>query len=192
MVSTTTGRSVFTIILATVFLFLLIVQPSALSAKSDPPIYVEADHMTSLENKNSVLFTGNVDAKQGDVRIRSDEMTVYYTPEKKGKKGKKKTGKTGSKQQVEKIVCVGNVEVSRDDWLGTAKKMYYISRTKQVVLVNKAKAWQGPNMVSGEKIIYYIDENRSEVIGSTKTTIVGKDKKKKKSRVKMTIVPGKK
>lgn len=191
MVSTITGRSVFTVLLATVFLFLLFVKPPTLSAKNDPPIYVEADHMTSLENKSSVLFKGNVDAKQGDVRMRSDEMTVYYTPKKKGKKRKKKTGKTNSKQQVEKIVCVGNVEVSRDDWLGTAKKMYYIGKTQQVILVNNAKAWQGPNMVSGEKIIYYIDENRSEVIGSTKTTIVGKDKEKKKSRVKMTIIPGK-
>ena len=188
MASTTTGRSVFTALLATVFLYLHFVQPSSLSAKSDPPIYVEADHMISLENKNSVLFKGNVDAKQGDVRMRSDEMTVYYTPKKKGKKKKKKTG---SKQQVEKIVSVGNVEVSRDDWLGTSQKMYYINKTQQVILVNNAKAWQGPNMVSGEKIIYYIDENRSEVIGSTKTTIVDKDNEKKKSRVKMTIIPGK-
>ncbi len=191
MLPTTLRSRIQTALFLTATFLLFTAQPAPLFAENDPPIYVEADHMTSLENKNSVLFKGNVDAKQGDVRIRSDNMTVYYTPEKKGKKNKKKRSKTGSKQQVEKIVCVGNVEVSRDDWLGTAKKMFYISKSKQVILVQNAKAWQGPNMVSGEKIIYYIDENRSEVIGSTKTTVAGKGKKKKSSRVKMTIIPGK-
>ena len=158
-------------------------------AQEDPPIYVEADHMTSLEKTNSVFFKGNVDAKQGDVRIRSDEMTVYYTEDKKDK-GKKKKSTTNARQQVEKLVCVGNVEVTRDEWLGTSKKMYYLSKKRLVILINNAKAWQGQNMVSGDKIIYYLDENRSEVVGTTKTTVAGKKKKKKSGRVKMTIIPG--
>lgn len=164
---------------------------SLLNAKNDPPIYVEADHMTSLEKKSSVLFKGNVDAKQGDVRIRSDEMTVYYTEAKKNKSKNKKDTKTNAKQQVEKLVCVGNVEVTRNDWLGTSKKMYYLSKKRQVILIDNAKAWQGPNMVSGAKIIYYLDENRSEVIGGTKSTIGSQGTGKKPSRVKMTIIPGK-
>lgn len=174
-----------------VALFSIAGHTSLLYAEDDPPIFVEADHMTSLEAKSSVLFKGNVDAKQGDVRIRSDEMTVYYTQAKKSQ-SKKKNRKPGTaKQQVEKLVCVGNVEVTRDEWLGTSKKMYYLSKKRQVILIDDAKAWQGPNMVSGEKIIYYLDENRSEVIGSTKTTVTDKNNKKKSPRVKMTIIPGK-
>ena len=49
---------------------------------AESPIYIEADHMTSTENNNAVLFTGDVDAKQGNLRIRSDKMTVYYTDNK--------------------------------------------------------------------------------------------------------------
>jgi len=160
---------------------------SPVYGKEDPPIFIEADHMTSLEKSGSVLFKGNVDAKQGEVQIRSDEMTVYYTQEKKSKS--KKSAKIKGKQQVEKIVCVGNVEVTKKEWLGTSKKMYYLAKKRQVILIDNAKAWQGQNMVSGDKIIYYLDENRSEVIGSTKTTITEKGKKQS-SRVKMTIIPG--
>lgn len=154
---------------------------------SEAPINVEADHMTSVEKTGSVVFTGNVDAKQGDVRIRSDEMTVYYTKadEENKKEGKKMT------QQVEKLVCVGNVEVTRQEWLGTGKKMVYLSKERQVILIDNAKAWQGQNVVSGSKIIYYLDEGRSEVIGGrTSTTLAGSDKKgkKKPSRVNMTII----
>lgn len=166
-----------------VFVFLL--QASAFCA--DAPINIEADHMTSTEKTSSVVFTGNVDARQGDVRIRSDEMTVYYT-----KKGENKgDGETKPTQQVEKLICVGNVEVTRQEWLGTGKKMIYLSQERQVILIDNAKAWQGQNVVSGSKIIYYLDEGRSEVIGERISTTIAdsKDKAKKKpSRVKMTII----
>ncbi len=154
---------------------------------SDAPIHIEANKMTSTEKTNSVVFTGDVDAKQGDVRIRSDEMTVFYTPGAAGQEKKGEQKKTT--QQVEKLICVGNVELTRGQWLGTAKKMVYLSKERQVILTDNAKAWQGQNMVSGDKIIYYLDEGRSEVISSKTTTEAGESESKKKpSRVNMTIM----
>ncbi len=152
---------------------------------NDAPIHIEANHMTSTERTNSVVFTGEVDAKQGDVRIRSDKMTVYYTQTDKDKKAEKT-----ATQQVEKLVCVGDVEITRGEWLGTSQKMTYLSNERQVILTDNAKAWQNQNMVSGDKIIYYLDEGRSEVVGDrTATTIGGKEKDgKKPSRVNMTIL----
>jgi len=151
----------------------------------DAPIHIEANRMTSVEKSNSVIFTGDVDAKQGDIRIRSDKMTVYYA----SKDQKVKKGEKQPTQQVEKLICIGNVEITRSEWLGTAKKMIYLAKKRQVILTENAKAWQGQNMVSGDKIIYYLDEGRSEVIGGTSTT-VGKNEsgKKKPSRVNMTIL----
>jgi lipopolysaccharide export system protein LptA len=157
---------------------------AAKDAPKDAPIQVEADHMTSTEKTNSVLFTGSVDARQDDVRILSDEMTVFYTP-----KGKTKDKQKTATQQVEKLVCVGNVEITRGEWLGTSKNMTYLSKERQVHLVGNAKAWQGQNMVSGDKIIYYLDEGRSEVVADrTSTTIGAKKNEKKPGRVNMTIL----
>ena len=153
-------------------------------ARAESPIYVEADQMSSTEKTNSVLFTGDVDAKQGDLRIRSDKMTVYYTePDESEGEEKKSTS-----QQVEKLICEGNVEITRDDWLGTADTMTYLSEQRQVILSGNAKAWQDQNMVGGEKIVYYMDEGRSEVVGGTSVTVGGEQKEKKKSRVKMRIL----
>jgi lipopolysaccharide export system protein LptA len=143
--------------------------------------------MTSTEKTNSVVFTGEVDAKQGDVRIRTDKMTVYYTA--KDAKASKTQKEQKATQQVEKLICLGNVEVTRGEWLGTAKKMIYLSKERQVILTDTAKAWQGQNMVSGDKIIYYLDEGRSEVVGKSSTTVGSSGGSgKKKSRVNMTIL----
>ena len=165
------------------FGFLLIAGPLPALA-DDAPIHIEANKMTSTEKTNSVVFTGDVDAKQGDVRIRSDEMTVFYTSKSSDKGKEKKVS-----QQVEKLICVGNVEVTRGEWLGTAKKMIYLSKERQVILTDNAKAWQGQNRVSGDKIIYYLDEGRSEVVGKASSTAdAGSGGKKKPSRVNMTIL----
>ncbi len=162
---------------------------------SEAPIHIESNRMTSTEKSNSVVFTGDVDAKQGDVRIRSDEMTVYYTTADsltKPANKKKSTAPSEKKatQQVEKLISTGNVEVTRGEWLGTAKKMIYLSKERQVILTDNAKAWQGQNVVSGDKIIYYLDEGRSEVIGDSKATKVSDTEKgkTKPSRVNMTIL----
>ena len=150
-----------------------------------PPFKLKPTSMSSTEKTNSVVFTGEVDAKQGDVRIRSDEMTVYYTQQEKDK-----NVENTASQQVEKLVCVGHVEITRGEWLGTSKKMVYLSKERQVILTDNAKAYQGKNMVSGDKIVYYLDEGRSEVVGDgTGTTIGGKATgEKKSSRVNMTIL----
>jgi len=73
---------------------------------NDAPIHIESNRMTSTEKSNSVVFSGDVDAKQGDVRIRSDEMTVFYNSQEsptKQKDKKKPTPQTEKKatQQVE-------------------------------------------------------------------------------------------
>ena len=162
---------------------------------AEAPIHIESNKMTSTEKSNSVIFSGDVDAKQGDVRIRSDEMTVFYHDMESDPKGKdkKKASPAGEKkatQQVEKLICIGNVEVTRGEWLGTGKKMVYLSKERQVILTENAKAWQGQNMVSGDKIIYYLDEGRSEVVGGSKASTAGSSDsdKKKPSRVNMTIL----
>jgi len=155
----------------------------AVAEEKDPPVYVEADQMSSTEDANSVLFKGNVDAQQGDLRILSDEMTVYYTD------AATEDSDSDTAQKIDKLICVGNVELSTEEWLGTSDKMIYYSDNRKIYLIGNAKAWQDENMVSGEKIVYYIDEGRSEVAGGT-TTVIGDsgEEEEKKSRVKMTIM----
>ncbi|WP_457573849.1 lipopolysaccharide transport periplasmic protein LptA [Desulfolithobacter sp.] len=148
---------------------------STLPAAAPPaaePIHVEADRMVSQEKDSSVVFMGNVEARQGDLVIRADEMTVYYTPD--------KAGKNPGSSQVHKLVCRGNVEITRDDWLGTGRRMDYFAEKRKVVLTGDARAWQGQNMVAGKTITYYLDEGRS---------IVEQDRTKAGGRVKAVIHP---
>ncbi len=156
--------------------------PGAADKKS-APINIEADQMISRAKTNSVIFQGNVDARQGELLIRTDRMTVYYSPEETGSPG---PGPGGG--DVEKLICTGNVQISQGDWLGTGKRMDYFAKERKVVLTGNARAWQGQNMVSGKTITYYLDEGRSIVEGPASAN--GRKSGKKSGRVKAVIQPG--
>ena len=144
--------------------------------KDDAPINIEADRMVSQEAKNSVVFIGNVDASQGKVTIRADEMTVQYEESEPG--GKKEADKSGKgKSKVKRLICIGNVQVTQEDWLGTGERMDYYADERKVVLSGNAKASEGQNMVSSDTITYFLDEKRS----------VFEQDKTKPGRVKATI-----
>ncbi|GAB4340070.1 MAG: hypothetical protein Kow0089_13490 [Desulfobulbaceae bacterium] len=137
--------------------------------------------MVSQEQEHSVIFTGNVDARQGDLLIRTDEMIVYYD---QNGKGEEKMGAGG----VRKLVCLGNVQISQGEWLGTGNRMDYYAGERKVILSGNAKAWQDKNMVAGKTITYFLDEGRSIVEGPVRAE--GKEGRKK-GRVKAVIQPGK-
>ena len=166
-------RQIVILVLALLAATILWTAASTLAADSGKePIHIEADRMISQEDKNSVVFIGNVDARQGDLTIRAQEMTVYYAPKGKG-------NKDSGDNEVTKLICRKNVEITQGDWLGTGNRMDYLAKERKVILSGNAKAWQGPNMVSGKTIVYYLDEKRS---------IVEQDKKKS-GRVTAVIHP---
>jgi lipopolysaccharide export system protein LptA len=112
---------------------LLLAASPGFCQNDDKPINIEADRMISQEEKNSVVFIGNVDASQGKVTIRTDEMTIYYQPN-DPKKSKNQS------RQVKKMICVGKVKVTQEDWLGTGERMEYFADARKVILYGNAKA----------------------------------------------------
>jgi lipopolysaccharide export system protein LptA len=156
----------------------LLVLGTCAHAAEEPeqPISIEANRMVSQENQNTVVFIGKVDARQGNLTIRSDEMTVYYTEKQENSK-KGQEGKTSS--QLEKLICKDNVKITQGDWLGTGDRMDYFAKERKAVLSGNAKAWQGQNSVTGKTITYYLDEKRSVVEQDTTS----------KGRVKAVIHP---
>ncbi len=129
---------------------------------ADAPIYIEADRMESDQLQDVVVFTGSVQAKQGDIVIHADEMTVNYSTAAPKKTGNEPQNEKIT-QKINTILARGNVKVVKDDWVATGDTMRYFSSERKVRLSGNAKAWQGQNQISGERIIMYLDEGRSVV-----------------------------
>lgn len=141
---------------------------------TNTPIHIEADRMESVQKENAVLFTGKVEAKQGELVINSDKMTVYYL----NSEEKKKPG--AQSQKIKKLFATGNVEIQNEGWVATGNNIEFFEKERKALLTGNAKVWQDNNMVTGERVWLYLDEGKSIVERSTK----------KGERVKAFFYPG--
>lgn len=120
-------------------------------AGSNLPITIKSNELSADNKGKTAVFTGKVVAKQGDVTIFCDKMTVYY----------------GTIQgDVDKIEADGNVRIVQENRTGLAAHAVYESRAGKVTLTGGGpKVMQGTDTVSGEVITYFLDEDRSSVTG---------------------------
>jgi lipopolysaccharide export system protein LptA len=130
------------------------------------PIQVEADRMESSQENNAVLFFGNVKANQDNLSIQADEMTVLYTRTPSGP-GAAAESAADLGQKIDKITAKGHVKIVQGDWVAAGETMDFNADARIVILAGNATAWQEQNMVSGEKIVLYLNEGRSVVESSS-------------------------
>jgi lipopolysaccharide export system protein LptA len=128
------------------------------SSGNKTPIHIEADRMVSMKTDNAVLFTGNVDAKQGQMTIRAAEMTVYYFANEEKAKASQ-----SEERNLKKILASGNVEIQNDGMTGTGDKMEYYEAERKMILIGNSKVWQDNNLVTGHTVVVFLDQGKSIV-----------------------------
>ncbi len=123
-------------------------------------IHISSDHMEASEKAGTVVFTGHVVAKKGDLTIHADRLEVFY------EKKKATTGDKKRKKVLQRIVATGHVKVVQAGRVGTGAKAVYDKRHEKIILLGSAQVTQGPNRVSGDRITLFLNEDRSVVEGS--------------------------
>lgn len=162
------------------FVFLFIPQAPSFSQESstsnqiskEKPIIVYSDTLELDQEKKIIAFEGEVRAQAEDVDINCQKMLVYYIGSPENKESNLKSSR------IDKIIALGNVVISRLE-SGTARagKAIFYQNEGKVILTENPCVRQGPDFVEGQRIIIFLNENRSIAEG-------GETK-----RVKATIFP---
>ena len=113
---------------------------------SRAPIDITSD--TVEADQKRVTFKGNVVAKQEDVTLYANTLVVVYDPDTK---------------KLKQIVATGNVKVVQLDRRATGQKATFDQDTNKVVLDGDAVVREGTNVIRGERITFYVEEERSVV-----------------------------
>jgi len=114
------------------------------------PIDITSDRVESYSKENLIFFKGNVTARQKDVVIYADDVEAVVTESGKG---------------IEKVIAGGNVKIQQGLRVAICQKAVFYNLDQKIVLTGDPKVWEGGNMVSGEEIIFDIEQNRVEVKG---------------------------
>lgn len=120
--------------------------------RSSLPITIKSNQLAADNRNKTAVFSGKVVAKQGDITIFADKLTINYG-EKKG--------------EVDKIIAEGAVRIVQENRTGTAGHAVYDNREGRITLTGSPRVMQGDDTISGDSITYYIDEDRSVVTGGS-------------------------
>lgn len=137
---------------------------------SNAPIDILSDTVEADQKKSTVTFRGNVIAKQQDITLYANMLVVTYDPDTK---------------KLKEIMAVGNVKIVQLDRRATSQKATFHQDENKVILDGEAVVREGENVIRGERVTFYVDEERSVVEGgrggrvSTSITPPPKEERKK-------------
>ena len=126
---------------------------------SSKPVKITSESLEADNKKNTVTFKGNVVAKQGDIVISADTMTVDY--EKQG--------------GINTVQAFGNVKMSQAERVATGSKIIFYNPEQKIVMTGNPKIWQGDNLISCEKITVLLEEDKIFFEGKVDSTIFPKN-----------------
>ncbi|TIH18419.1 LPS ABC transporter substrate-binding protein LptA [Marinifilum sp. JC120] len=124
------------------------------------PIKITSTKMTFSENRNRITFSGNVKVVRLDVTLTSETLTAHLRPE--------GDSLTDTQDKIKKIVAGGNVKVSMKKRKGKCDKLTYVVGDSIIYMNGNAELQDGPNLIQGDEIKFYLKDNRAEVVGGNK------------------------
>ncbi len=114
------------------------------------PIDITSDSVETFSKENLIVFKGNVTARQKDIVIYADSIEAVII---EGGKG------------IEKVVAGGNVKIQQGVRVANCQKAIFYNIDQKFVLTGGPEVWEGNSMVSGDEIVFDIEQNRIEVKG---------------------------
>jgi lipopolysaccharide export system protein LptA len=143
-----------------------------LGETSDQPIDITAKKVIAKKTSNGqeFIFEGSVCAKQGNLTLTCDQLTVLYEPRKKDgspepEDRSKKLPKDLKESSVFKnATALGNVKVTQNELKAAAGKAVFDNVRKTITLSDGPKVWKGQDWMVAPTIVVYINENRMETL----------------------------
>ena len=129
-----------------------------------PPekVHITADRLEADDQAGYAEFIGHVVAIQGNAKIESDRLKIYY----KRDVDKGKEAKT-TEDYIDKIVARGNVRIMLDERVAYTDQAVYMADTGIFILTGpQTRVTSGKNFITGDKITVHRYDSRISVAGN--------------------------
>lgn len=118
------------------------------------PVRIESTSLEFEYRTGQLTYRGDVKVSQADLTLRSDVLSVTLDM--------KTTGKP------REIVAQGNVRIVNGERVATGRRAVFDQQKRTITLSGTAVLRDGPNEVAGDRVVVYLDEQRSVVEGGNK------------------------
>jgi lipopolysaccharide export system protein LptA len=139
------------------------------------PVEITSDSLEIIQDKQQAIFTGKVEAKQGNLHIQADKMLVYYN--------KKDSKNNSDKNSVSKVEASGNVFLTNPTETAQGQRGVFDVDKNLITLSQNVILTSGKNVVKGDKLVYNLTTGESKM--DSNTAPAGE----KKGRVRGVFMP---
>ncbi len=153
--------------------------PGGFKHDSTLPIQVSADALEVRQDDQVAVFTGTVDARQGDVRMQAQRLTVTYNPDADG------NSDTGA---IQRVRAEGDVFISGTDSTASGNWADYDVASGNITMGDTVTLTQGQgdcsNVIGGTSLLINLNTGRAQMRGGISGTNA------QSGRVEMILNPG--
>lgn len=116
---------------------------------NDGALSITSRAMESDDQKQLVIFTGDVVAIDGELKVNSQKLTLHYAG-------------SGEKQEIRKVVAEGDVTIKQAESTGTGSTAIYTPNEKVLELLGgggkKAVVVSKSDHLEGDRVLLYLNE----------------------------------
>ncbi len=127
------------------------------------PIEISADALEVLQAEQVAVFSGNVDAIQGDMRLQASNIRVHYNS----------GGGTGG--EISRIDATGDVHVSSATETARGDSAVYNVVGEEVTMAGNVVLTQGGNVIQGDRLTIDLATGHSRIEGGASMVSEGND-----------------
>ncbi len=124
------------------------VNSDEIGTKTLQPVHIKSDEMEINRKEHKIIFTGRVTAQQGDIQIYADRLVADYS----------ENGK-----EILSITATGSAKVVDKNRVALCGEIFMDNKNRTIIMKDNPKLWEGEDLLEGEEIIYFIDEERFKI-----------------------------
>jgi lipopolysaccharide export system protein LptA len=114
-------------------------------ARGEEPVDISSDEAHVNEGERTVVLSGHVIARQGEMQLQADTVTVHYLA------GAVQKG--SPKGKIDSLEASGNVVVTRPGEIVKSMSATYKMIEKQILMKGNVTATRGTSVVRGDSLI---------------------------------------
>jgi len=139
---------IFYILTTILFIVHLNIHSENIATSTLKPIHIKSDEMEINRKEHKIIFTGRVTAQQGDIQIYADKLIADYSE---------------NAREIISIVAMGSAKVVDKDRVALCGEIFMDNRNRTITMKDNPKLWEGDDLLEGEEIIYFIEEDRFKI-----------------------------
>ena len=144
------------------------------------PIEITSDALEVRQAESLAIFSGDVIAGQGTLRLTADVVEVLYD------ENNENDSETGA---IKNMLAKGNVFISNGAETAQGNRAEYDVDTGKINMSGSVVLTQGNNVISGETLVINLDDGQGKVEGRVKSIFTPKSAESSTAPAKPTCTP---